>query len=295
MYMNLSLINLTKHYGNIVALDQVSVTFTPGIYGILGANGAGKSTMMKLISDNLKRDSGQILYDGTEILSLGAKFRRQLGYMPQEQGMFDQMTAQVFLSYMAQLKGIRTKDARGQINDLLQVTNLTAAKDKPLRSFSGGMKQRVMLAQALLGDPEVLILDEPTAGLDPEERIRIRNHISALGQNKIVLLATHIVSDIESIADQIVLMKNGSILEVNTPDSLLQSVENSLAEVPTELEYLDNLRKRFGIANVRTVSGQLYARIVGQGALEEPSARRCIPSLDDVYLYYLGKIQFEQT
>lgn len=285
--MNLSLINLEKRYGSIVALDQVSVTFTTGIYGILGANGAGKSTMMKLISDNLNRDGGQILYDGVEILNLGAKFRRLLGYMPQEQGMFDQMTAQVFLSYMAQLKGIPTKVAKRQIDELLHVTNLTVAKDKPLHSFSGGMKQRVMLAQALLGDPEVLILDEPTAGLDPEERIRIRNHISALGRNKIVLLATHIVSDIESIADQIVLMKSGNILAVNTPDSLLQSVENNLAEVPTELERLDELRKRFGVANVRTVSGQLYARIVGRGALAEPNARQCIPSLDDVYLYYL--------
>ena len=198
--MELKLENVTKKYGEKVALDGFSYTFTPGIYGILGANGAGKSTMMNLITDNLPRNGGTISYDGTEVRKLGVDFRRILGYMTQQQGLYEGMTAESFLVYMARLKEIPRKEVKGQIQRVLEMTNLADVSHKKIGSFSGGMKQRVMLAQALLGDPQVLILDEPTAGLDPRERARLRDHIYRLAQHRIVLLATHIVSDIEAIA-----------------------------------------------------------------------------------------------
>ena len=198
----LELKNLTKNYGNFTALDRLTVTFTPGIYGILGANGAGKSTMMNLISDNLKRTDGEILWEGQDILSLGREFRKILGFMPQQQGYYDRMTVDFFLRYLAQLKGIPSKQADREIRILLEKTNLLEVRHKNMANLSGGMKQRVLLVQALLGDPKVVILDEPTAGLDPKERIRIRNLISEFSQGRVVLLATHIVSDIEFISDR---------------------------------------------------------------------------------------------
>lgn len=216
--MQLELIDLTKRYGDFVALDHLNITFTAGIYGILGANGAGKSTMMNLLTDNISRSNGKILYDGTDILKLGKDFRKILGYMPQQQGFYEHMTAQTFLYYMADLKGIPKRQAAQEIDDLLDATNLSDVRHKKLGGYSGGMKQRVLLAQALLGDPKVVILDEPTAGLDPKERIRIRNFISAMSRNRIILLATHIVSDIESISDQILMMKKGQMVGMGCTD-----------------------------------------------------------------------------
>lgn len=286
--MELTLKDLTKTYGSTKALDQMSYSFTPGIYGILGSNGAGKSTMMKLISDNLKRDGGQILYDGEDILQLGAKFRSVLGYMPQEQGYYPSMTIQTFLQYVAMLKGIPRREARTQIGQLLEATNLAQHAGKRLQGCSGGMRQRVLLAQALLGDPKVLILDEPTAGLDPEERIRIRNYISSFSQGRIILLATHIVSDIESISDQIMLMDKGRLLGVDTPDRWLTKVTPFVAEVSCTQEVLNQLRQHYQIANVRHVNGRSVVRIVGQTVSDVPDSTPCTPSLDDVYLYYLG-------
>ena len=225
--MKLELIGLTKRYGDLVALDGFTVTFEAGIYGILGANGAGKSTMMSLITDNIKRDGGSILFDGREILEMGADFRAVLGYMPQQQGIYDKMTAESFVSYIGRLKGLRGKPLREQVDEVLRLTNLDNVRHKPLGGFSGGMKQRALLAQALLGDPKVLILDEPTAGLDPKERVRIRNFIKELAKDRIVLLATHIVSDIESIADKVLLMKKGHLLNIDTPQALISSIPDT--------------------------------------------------------------------
>ena len=225
--MELKLENLTKRYGEVTALRDFSITFTAGIYGILGANGAGKSTMINLITDNVKRDGGKITFDGEDILSLGDKFRSCLGFMPQQQGIYEQMTAGSFIGYMARLKGLRGKELRRQVDEVLELTNLSDVRHKKVGGFSGGMKQRVLLAQALLGDPKVLLLDEPTAGLDPRERVRIRNFISELAKDRIVLLATHIVSDIESIADQVLLMKKGELLRVDTPQNLIASVPDT--------------------------------------------------------------------
>lgn len=286
--LELALVNLTKSYGGVVALNRLSYSFSPGIYGILGSNGAGKSTLLKLISDNLKRDDGEILFDGKDILQLGSEFRSILGYMPQEQGYYPDMTVKTFLQYLCMLKGIARKDARSQISRLLGATNLAQHATKRLNSCSGGMRQRVLLAQALLGDPKVMILDEPTAGLDPEERIRIRNYISELSQNRIVLLATHIVSDIESISDKILLMDHGNILAVDTPDELLRSVQPHVTEISCEAEKLEQLRQQYQIANVHHMAGQTIVRIIGQNVTTLPGSIPCRPSLDDVYLYYIG-------
>ena len=219
--MELRIEHLTKKYGEKVALRDFTYTFTPGIYGILGANGAGKSTLMNLITDNVKRNEGQILWNGTDILKLGKHFRAKLGFMPQQQGMYNDFSARAFLRYMAQIKEIKQADE--QIEQLLDVVNLWEDAHKSLSGFSGGMRQRVLLAQALLGDPKILILDEPTAGLDPRERLRLRQYISDLAQDRIVFLTTHIVSDIESIADDVLLMKQGELVRHGAPEVLIAS------------------------------------------------------------------------
>ena len=221
--MELQIEHLTKKYGEKVALRDFSYTFTPGIYGILGANGAGKSTLMNLITDNVKRNEGQILWNGTDILKLGKRFREKLGYMPQQQGMYNDFSARAFLRYMAQIKEIPKKQADKQIEQLLDVVNLREDAHKKVGGFSGGMRQRVLLAQALLGDPQILILDEPTAGLDPRERLRLRQYISDLAQDRIVFLTTHIVSDIESIAGDVLLMKQGELVRHGAPEELIAS------------------------------------------------------------------------
>ena len=223
--MELVIEHLTKKYGEKVALREFSYTFTPGIYGILGANGAGKSTLMNLITDNVKRNEGQILWDGTDILKLSASFRKLLGYMPQQQGMYSDFSARAFLRYMADVKGLNRKQANRQIEELFELVNLKDAAHKKLGGFSGGMRQRVLLAQALLGEPQILILDEPTAGLDPKERLRLRQYTADLAENRIVFLTTHIVSDIESIATDVLLMKDGALVRHGTPDELIQSVQ----------------------------------------------------------------------
>ena len=237
--MKLELKNLTRCYGDLVALDNLSIAFEPGIYGILGANGAGKSTLMSLITDNVKRDGGSITFDGKEILELGDGFRSILGYMPQQQGIYEAMTAQSFVSYMARLKGIKGAELRRQVDEVLKLTNLMDVRHKKVGGFSGGMKQRVLLAQALLGDPKVLLLDEPTAGLDPKERVRIRNFIKELARDRIVLLATHIVTDIESIADKVLLMKKGRLVNVDTPQALIAAIPDDWEPVSYHLSLED--------------------------------------------------------
>lgn len=231
--MELRIEGLSKYYGAKKALDGFSMCFTEGLYGILGANGAGKSTLMNLITDNISRTSGRILFDGTEILKMGRKFRTQVGYMPQQQGLYEQFSGRAFLFYIAELKEIPKKKAKDQIEELLKLVNLDSDAHRKAGGYSGGMKQRLLLAQALLGNPSVLLLDEPTAGLDPKERIRLRRYIQELGKNKIVLLTTHIVSDVESIASQILLMQSGHLVKTGTVEELLDSVRNQVQETVT--------------------------------------------------------------
>lgn len=287
--MQLELIDLTKRYGDFLALDHLNITFKTGIYGILGANGAGKSTMMNLLTDNISRSDGKILFDGTDILKMGKDFRKVLGYMPQQQGFYEQMTAYSFLFYMAELKGIPKKQAKADIDKLLEITNLTDVKHKKMGGFSGGMKQRVLLSQALLGDPKVVLLDEPTAGLDPKERIRIRNFISSLSRNKIILLATHIVSDIESISDQIILMKKGTLVDVGTPTELTNSALGKVKELPCPADKLEEMQSRYKVGNVFQRNNETWVRVIGD---DLPAEGRNVTehlTLEDVYLYYLGE------
>ena len=239
--MELEIKHLTKKYGEKLALDDFSYTFREGIYGILGANGAGKSTLMHLITDNVSRTAGEILLDGTDVLKLGDEFRKILGFMPQQQGLYESLSCESFLAYIARLKGISRRNLRGELDRVLALTNLTDQRHVKIGAFSGGMKQRTLLAQAMLGDPKVLILDEPTAGLDPKERIRLRNYIRDLGRNRIVLLATHIVSDIEAIADDILLMKQGHILRSGSPESLIASLPEELTPLLGGVFSLDDV------------------------------------------------------
>lgn len=217
--MKLELAEVTKKYGEKVALDHVSYAFTEGLYGILGPNGAGKTTLMNLLTDNIAITSGEIRYEGVRISELGRKYRNRIGYMPQQQGFYGQFSGRMFLRYMAQMKGLK-KESDRQIEELLCRVSLDSVAHKKIRTYSGGMRQRLLLAQALLGNPEILILDEPTAGLDPKERVRLREYIRDLGRSRIVLFTTHIVSDIETVADQILIFRDGVIVADGSPEWL---------------------------------------------------------------------------
>ena len=293
--MQLALENLSKTYGTVQALKGVSYTFEPGVYGILGANGAGKSTMINLITDNVSRDSGsaggKVTYDGEDILTLGKKFRSLVGYMPQQQGFYEDFSPKAFLKYMAEIKGVKGKDAEGrtvnqQIDHLLEVVNLTNVAYKKIGGFSGGMKQRVLLAQALLGNPKILILDEPTAGLDPKERIGIRNYIAELSKDKIILFATHVVSDIECIADKVLLVKSGEIIATGTPVQLIEKMHGKVAEITCTLDEVSGLQEKYKVGNIRQRKNGLALRIVGDELPEEAVKVDDNIDLEDVYLYY---------
>ena len=309
--MELILKNLKKTYGNVKALKGINYTFTPGVYGILGSNGAGKSTMINLITDNVKRDKngGEILFcddnsdtaEAVDILKLGSKFRSFIGYMPQQQGYYADFTPKVFLKYMADIKGVKKKEivdnngsksyisVNEQIDKLLEIVNLTDAAYKRIGGFSGGMKQRVLLAQALLGNPKILILDEPTAGLDPKERIHIRNYIAKLSKDRIILFATHVVSDIECIADKVILLKEGQIIEAGSPVQLIDKVYGKVGEINCQLEDVDNLQKKYRVGNIRQRRNGLALRIVGDTLPEMADACSNDIDLEDVYLYYFGE------
>ena len=308
--MELILKNLKKTYGNVKALKGINYTFTPGVYGILGANGAGKSTMINLITDNVSRDKngGSIMYsDGedntvskelVDILKLGAKFRGVVGYMPQQQGFYEEFSPKAFLKYMAEIKGVKSvksvdeagnvtiKKVNQQIDELLEVVNLTSVAYKKIGGFSGGMKQRVLLAQALLGDPKILILDEPTAGLDPKERIGIRNYIAELSRDKIILFATHVVSDIECIADKVLLLKDGEIIATGTPSQLIENMQGKVGEVVCTLSDVADLQGKYHIGNIRQRKNGMVLRLVGDELPEEAVRVDNDIDLEDVYLYY---------
>lgn len=209
----LELREVTKKYGDKLALNSVSLTFEGGIYGLLGPNGAGKSTLMNLITGTLRPSGGTVKWNGRDIAALGASYRRLLGVVPQRQGMYDAFTGRRFLAYMAALKGIGREELPGETERVLTCVHMTRDAGRKIGSCSGGMKQRLLIAQALLGDPALIVLDEPTAGLDPKERVRVREIVSALPEDKIVLFSTHVVSDIEPIAKEIVLLKDGSVLD----------------------------------------------------------------------------------
>ena len=282
--MKLEIQHLSKSYGEVQALKEVSLTLENGIYGLLGPNGAGKSTLIHLLTDNLQRDSGDIYWNGKDIHVLGKEYRKMLGYMPQQQGYYKYFSAEAFLFYMAQLKGMKKKEAKAAVEEMLEVVNMKEYAKERMGTFSGGMKQRILLAQALLNHPQILILDEPTAGVDPQERIRIRNFISEIAKDKIVILATHIVSDVESIAKEIVLLKNGEVIEKGAPCELLQKVKGNVYEVYLSQEQLQEKQRKFVISNLRHTTEGLAAKII----INTPplGARPVAANLEDVYLYY---------
>lgn len=217
---------LSKHYGKKCALNNVSLTFTNGIYGLLGPNGAGKSTLMNIITQNIPFDKGgSIMWNGESTSQLGVKFRSLIGFMPQQQELYPTFTAERFVGYLATLKGIPSKEISSEVNRVLSLVELSDCANKKIGGFSGGMKQRVLIAQALLGEPELLILDEPTAGLDPKQRVIVRQLISSLSKDKIIIVSTHIVSDIESVADKIIMIKSGEVIENGTVSELSEKTE----------------------------------------------------------------------
>ncbi len=284
--MILEIKNLSKNYGDIHALCDVSMTLDNGIYGLLGPNGAGKSTLINLITDNIKRDKGEICWNGKDILKLGKGYRDIIGYMPQEQGYYEDFTAGAFLVYMAKVKGISGIKAKTRIEELFNTVNLQNNRNDKIGSFSGGMKQRLMLAQALLNDPKILILDEPTAGVDPQERIRIRNFISEIAKDRIVILATHIISDVEAIAKEIIFIKKGEIIEKGTPIELLQNMTTNTYEVCVDDSELENLKNDYIISNLKNSTDGVVAKLIGNTPPQNVDYKKVDASLEDLYLYH---------
>lgn len=283
--MELSLDHLSKQYGSKIAVDSISATLTPGVYGLLGANGAGKTTLMRMLCGILEPTSGEVLFNDHEITAMGATYRNMLGYLPQDFGYYPNYTAMEFMLYMAALKGIPRNIAVKRIKKLLTTVDLNHVASKRIRTFSGGMKHRVGIAQALLNNPKVLILDEPTAGLDPKERVRFRNLLSEHAGDKIVILSTHIVSDIEAIADEVLLMKKGRIVQRGTVPELVQKAQGRVWELAVSPREAQMWQAQATVANLRHEGNHVVLRIVSD-KMPSQSAVPCSASLEDLYLYY---------
>lgn len=286
--MKLEIVNLSKTYNKTKALRNFSFTFTEGVYGLLGPNGSGKSTLMNIMTDNLEPTCGEIIYDGKNYKKMGAEYRKILGYMPQQQGLYPGFTIRHFLKYMAELKGIKKDIADNQIDDLLNKVNLKKYENNRMGSLSGGMKQRVLIAQAMLGDPKIVILDEPTAGLDPKERIRIRNIISMFSLHRIVIIATHVVSDIEYIAREVILLNEGSVKLSDTATNMCSFLEGKVFEVHCKEEELCDLYKTCQISNITNHNGDICVRMISDTNSNLQNASIVKPMLEDVYLYYFN-------
>lgn len=283
--MELLLDRLTREFGSKIAVDRVSATLSPGVYGLLGANGAGKTTLMRMVCGVLRPTSGEVCYDGASIERMGDAYRARLGYLPQDFGYYPEFTALDFMEYMAALKGIGRRVARDRSLMLLQQVGLAGEERRRIRTFSGGMRQRLGIAQAVLNDPEVLVLDEPTAGLDPKERVRFRNLIAGFARDKIVLLSTHIVSDVEHIADEILVMRAGSVVLSGSPAALVSEVLGKVWEVALPTSQAESVETEVCASNVRYLEdGKALVRYVAD-APEVADSVPVDPTLEDLYLY----------
>lgn len=283
--MKLEIRHVTKRYRDKMAAADVSLTLTAGVWGLLGANGAGKTTLMRMLAGILRPTEGQILCDGVEIGALGAAYREKLGYLPQEFGFYPEFTVQDYLEYMAALKGLPRAKAARQIDALLERVSLAEVRRKKIVKLSGGMKRRVGIAQALLNDPEILILDEPTAGLDPGERVRFRNLLSEFAQDRIVLISTHIVSDVEYIAAENAVMKDGKIIAVDTTEGLVQQIEGKVWQGSAPAGELPRWEHRLQVVNLRNEpDGTVTLRYLAE-APQLPGSIPARPKLEDLYLW----------
>ena len=286
--MELRLLEVTKEFQDVKAVDNVSYTMTNGVYGLLGINGAGKTTLMRMLCTLLKPSAGSVVWDGKDIFSMDGEYRKLLGYLPQEFGFYPDFTVWDYLMYIASIKGIRPVVAKQRVDFLIQQVGLGNARNKKMKKLSGGMKRRAGIAQAMLNDPKILILDEPTAGLDPNERIRFRNLISELAEERIVLLSTHIVSDVEYIANDILLMKDGQIVLSGTSEELAASMPERVWSCTLTRKQVSDYMKKYKVANVKTVSGGTELRILSADPPSEDAALE-EASLEDVFLYYFGE------
>ncbi|MCH5259559.1 MAG: ABC transporter ATP-binding protein [Lachnospiraceae bacterium] len=286
--MELTLTQVTKKFQDTTAVDHVSYTLSNGVYGLLGVNGAGKTTLMRILCALLKPTEGGVTWNGQDIYSMDEEYRKLLGYLPQDFGYYPDFSVWDYLMYIASIKGIRPMAARQRIDRLIKQVGLDKSRNKKMKKLSGGMKRRAGIAQAMLNDPKILILDEPTSGLDPNERIRFRNLISELAEERIVLLSTHIVSDVEYIANDILLMKEGQIVLSGTSEELIASMPERVWSCTLTREKVNDYMKKYKVSNVKTVSGGTQLRIISADPPTEGAALE-EASLEDVFLYYFGE------
>ena len=286
--MALILDGLTKTFSSFPAVNNLSYTMDTGVYGLLGVNGAGKTTLMRMLCTLLTPTSGTITWDGQDIFSLGSAYRNLLGYLPQDFGYYPDFSVQDYLLYIASIKGLRPATARQRMQNLLEQVGLTQVRRQKMKKLSGGMKRRAGIAQAMLNDPKILILDEPTAGLDPKERIRFRNLISELAENRLVLLSTHIVSDVEYIADQILLMKDGSLVHHGTSQQLLVAAPTQVWTCTVPRAQADQLLHQYPVVNLKTLPQGVQLRVLSQTP-PTPEAHPAEMTLEDLFLHYFGE------
>lgn len=289
--MELILDRVTKHYGNKIACDRVSLNLKAGVYGLLGSNGAGKTTLMRMMCGILAPTSGTIQFNKMDVSS--EDYRDMLGYLPQDFGYYPEFSAFDFMLYIATLKGLPKSRAKERTKELLELVSLEKEAKKKIKTFSGGMKQRLGIAQSMLNDPKILILDEPTAGLDPKERIRFRNLISRLGADRIVLLSTHIVSDVEYIADTILIMKEGQLVHEGTLEDILAAIEGRVWECTVSQAQADVLCQVYPVINLRQENNGVLVRLI---SVEKPwdLAENKPATLEDLYLYYFSEVSKDE-
>ena len=289
--MKLSIEQVGKRYASdALALDDFSLELKPGVLGLLGPNGAGKSTLMRILATVTRPTAGRVTWDGVDIVAHPNPLREVLGYLPQDFGVYPNLTPLEFLEYLAAARGLEARTARRRIDALLELTNLVEARKRPLGGFSGGMRQRVGIAQALLNDPQLLIVDEPTGGLDPEERVRFRNLLSELSGERIVILSTHIVSDIEATATGIALIARGRLVTHATPEALLRAVDGGVWEWRVPSAELNTIRQQFRVSAMVRRSDGVLLRIVSE-ASPGPGATPVTPTLEDAYLFAIGRAE----